>query len=90
MGSSLFRLAACIHVVTLANQRSLQPEEIADMFPRCRPRMCLHASAREGLHAAWGSCPPGGLVVVTGSLYLVGEVLETVRKDVEKRRRTRR
>ena len=89
MASRLFRLAARIHIVPLANPRSMRPEEVASLFPRCRPRMVLHATAREGLRVAWDLCPPRGLVVVTGSLYLVGEVLETVRRDARAARRSR-
>jgi folylpolyglutamate synthase/dihydropteroate synthase len=33
------------------------------------------------LRSAWKECSPGGLVVVTGSLYLVGDLLPLVRKD---------
>jgi folylpolyglutamate synthase/dihydropteroate synthase len=44
-----------------------------------------HRCAREALLAAWDACPENGLVVVTGSLYLIGELLETVRKDARRR-----
>jgi folylpolyglutamate synthase/dihydropteroate synthase len=42
--------------------------------------MRVHADMRGALRAAWKECSPSGLVVVTGSLYLVGELLPLVRR----------
>ncbi len=81
IGSLLFPLATRIHVTPLASPRSMQPSDLAAAFPRVRHRMYLHSSAREALRSAWDGCPESGLVVVTGSLYLIGELLETVRKE---------
>jgi len=36
----------------------------------------------EALYSAWKECSPTGLVVVTGSLYLVGELLPLVKAHV--------
>jgi dihydrofolate synthase/folylpolyglutamate synthase len=80
IGSRLFPLAEQIHLTPLASPRSMPPSDLAARFPRVRHRMHLHSCAREALCAAWAGCPEDGLVVVTGSLYLIGELLETVRQ----------
>ena len=85
MGSLLFPLAARIHLTPLASPRSMLPPALAAGSPRARHRMCLHSCARDALRAAWEGCPENGLVVVTGSLYLIGELLETVRKESGRR-----
>jgi dihydrofolate synthase / folylpolyglutamate synthase len=85
IGSRLFPLATRIHLTPLANPRSMQPSDLTARFPRARDRMNLHSCARDALHAAWKGCPANGLVVVTGSLYLIGELIETVRKESGRR-----
>ena len=81
MGCRLFPLANLIHLTPLASPRSMQPADLAARFPRARGRMHLHPCAPDALLAAWKGCPRNGLVVVTGSLYLIGELLPTVRKE---------
>lgn len=85
IGSLLFPLASRIHLTLLANPRSTPPSELAARFPGMRKRIRLHSGARRALRAAWDECPKNGLVVVTGSLYLIGELLEMVRTDAEGR-----
>jgi dihydrofolate synthase/folylpolyglutamate synthase len=80
MARCLFPLADSIHLAPLENPRSAVPEEIEAMFPRSRPRLRMHTTAAEALHAASKECPQRGLVVVTGSLYLVGELLPLLRR----------
>jgi folylpolyglutamate synthase/dihydropteroate synthase len=46
-------------------------------------RMRVHASASSALRAAWEECPPDGLVVVTGSLYLLGELMPILRAEAK-------
>jgi len=79
MGALLFPLARSIHLAPVANPRSAQPADIAARHPRMRMRMRVHANARSALQAAWDECPRDGLVVVTGSLYLLGELLPILR-----------
>jgi folylpolyglutamate synthase/dihydropteroate synthase len=50
------------------------------MHKRFSSRMRIHPDMRAALHAAWKECSAKGLVVVTGSLYLVGGLLPVVRK----------
>jgi dihydrofolate synthase / folylpolyglutamate synthase len=80
MGSLLFPLARRIHLVPVPNPRTADPKVIAAALPRYAVRMRTHGNARKALQAAWAQCPPNGLVVVTGSLYLVGALLPTVRR----------
>jgi dihydrofolate synthase/folylpolyglutamate synthase len=79
MSRFLFPAAQRIHLTPLNNPRSTPAEKIASVAGRFREKMEIHANAQEALRAAWNSCRPGGLVVVTGSLYLVGELLPIVR-----------
>jgi dihydrofolate synthase / folylpolyglutamate synthase len=80
MSATLFPLATRIHLTPLINTRSADPKEIAKLFPRLQSRIKIHANMREALHSAWKECSPAGLVVVTGSLYLVGDLLPLVQK----------
>ncbi len=80
MAKFLFPLAESIHLAPLKNPRSAAPEAIEAMFPSFRARMRRHSSAAKALQAAWRECPVRGLVVVTGSLYLMGEVLPMVHR----------
>jgi dihydrofolate synthase / folylpolyglutamate synthase len=87
MGAAIFPLASRIHLTPLINTRSSDPADIAFMHKRFRSRMTIHADMREALYSAWKECPPAGLVVVTGSLYLVGELLPVVQANTKTRRR---
>lgn len=79
IGRLLFPLAQSIHLTPVANSRTADPAMIAARHPRFRGRLQLHPDAGTALRAAWKACPPRGLVVATGSLYLVGELLPLVR-----------
>jgi dihydrofolate synthase / folylpolyglutamate synthase len=78
IGTIIFPIATSIHLTPLANTRSASPEEIAAMCSGFKPKMKIHRTMREALLSAWSECSPSGLVVVTGSLYLVGELLPIV------------
>ena len=83
IGRLLFPLAQSIHLAPVANSRTANPAMIAAKHPRFRRRMQLHPNAGTALRAAWKACPPRGLVVATGSLYLVGELLPLVRSKTK-------
>ncbi len=78
IGSAVFPVATSIHLTPLLNSRTADPKDIAAMHKRYRSRMKIYGAMREALYAAWKECSPSGLVVVTGSLYLVGELLPLV------------
>lgn len=83
IGGLLFPLARSIHLTPVANPRTASPAAVATAHSRYRTRMHVHRNARTALEAAWSECPRHGLVVVTGSLYLVGELLPLVRSLAE-------
>jgi dihydrofolate synthase / folylpolyglutamate synthase len=84
MAAFLFPLAKSIHLAPLHNSRSASAQEIAELNSRWKERMSFHTDSLEALPTAWRQCPRNGLVVVTGSLYLLGEVLPEVRKSAAK------
>lgn len=86
MTGALFPLASSIHLTPLTNSRSADPAEVARMQKKYRDRMEIHRDMREALVAAWERCSPSGLVVVTGSLYLVGDLLPLVLRESQKRK----
>jgi dihydrofolate synthase / folylpolyglutamate synthase len=81
MSASLFPLATSIHLTALDNSRSADPNDVAALHKRFRPLIQIHPGMREALSSAWKQCSRSGLVVVTGSLYLVGELLPEVEKS---------
>jgi dihydrofolate synthase/folylpolyglutamate synthase len=83
IAACLFPFADSIHLTPLNNSRSASPEEVAGLTRRFRSGMTIHSDMRQALDAAWKQCSPKGLVVVTGSLYLVGELLPLVQKHSE-------
>lgn len=58
------------------NPRCLPPETAGELLRRARPDVCctLHENAAEALRSAQSDAGPDGLVVVTGSVFLAGEV----------------
>jgi dihydrofolate synthase/folylpolyglutamate synthase len=76
----LFPVATTIHLTALTNSRSASPEDVAAMTSRYRSRITIYHDMRKALYGAWERCSPDGLVVVTGSLYLVGDLLPLVKR----------
>ncbi len=83
IGACLFPVATSIHLTPLTNTRTASTNEIIDLNKRYRSKMKVHSSMRRALYAAWEQCSPKGLVVVTGSLYLVGELLPVIQKNIK-------
>ncbi len=81
MSAAIFPLATSIHLTPLVNTRSADPRDVALLHKRFHSRVRIHPDMRKALLSAWKECSPSGLVVVTGSLYLVGELLPMVRRD---------
>ena len=82
IGAAVFPIATSIHLTPLKNTRSATPAEVAAMLKSFRPKMRIHRNMREALYSAWEDCSRSGLVVVTGSLYLVGELLPIVSRQL--------
>jgi dihydrofolate synthase/folylpolyglutamate synthase len=87
IGEAIFPLAARIHLTPLVNARSCNPIDVAAMHPQYRSRMTLHPDMKTALLSAWRDCPRSGLVVITGSLYLVGELLPIVQAHTSTRKK---
>jgi dihydrofolate synthase/folylpolyglutamate synthase len=78
VGAILFPLVKHIYLTPLSNPRAARPEDLADMFPDCRGRMTICRDMKSALRTAWANCPPQGLTLITGSLYLIGDILPLV------------
>jgi dihydrofolate synthase / folylpolyglutamate synthase len=80
MSAALFPLARTIHLAPLSNARSADPHKVAAMHERFRDRIFVHGNPGEALKGAWSNCSSRGVVVVTGSLYLLGALLPAMQK----------
>jgi len=69
-------LADCIHIVPVASERSAVPAEVGAAFRTANP--VAKVTVWSGLREALTHCQASPFVVVTGSLYLVGEALEWI------------
>jgi len=67
-------LAAKVFTVPVASERAASANDLASAFPSANPK--LAAVAMRNLEEAIIACKHEPFVVVTGSLYLVGEALE--------------
>jgi dihydrofolate synthase/folylpolyglutamate synthase len=76
MGRLLFPAARHLVLTEPRSPRSAAVEELlrAVPVPATSSTIALAPSSRDALAVARTHTPPGGLVCVTGSLYLVGEV----------------
>jgi dihydrofolate synthase/folylpolyglutamate synthase len=63
-----------ILLVPVGSERTAPPEALADACRHAHPQADVRACAN--LDEAFGALAPGALVVVAGSLYLVGEALQ--------------
>lgn len=76
MADILFPLAEHVVATTVANPRAATPEEIAQAATRTGAEILTRSSAADALQAAKQLAGGKALVVVTGSIYLVGEALQ--------------
>jgi dihydrofolate synthase/folylpolyglutamate synthase len=67
-------LADEVFVVPVASDRTARPADLAAAFRAANPR--LRATVAADLPAALKACKDRRFIVITGSLYLVGEALE--------------
>lgn len=78
MAALLFPVAEHLILTQMKNPRAATLDALAQVVPRTFPsgRVIQAASTLEAAQAAKKVTRPGGLIVVTGSLYLVGELRE--------------
>lgn len=76
IASTIFPIAQHLILTEPANPRAATLETLARLVPQGfdSSRITLAPSAVEALHAARTQTPADGIICVTGSLYLIGEV----------------
>ncbi|MBF0212775.1 MAG: bifunctional folylpolyglutamate synthase/dihydrofolate synthase [Magnetococcales bacterium] len=77
-GATMARLLAPwvsrVFTVSLGGERSRSADDLASLWPESGPEVVGCDSVTQALQRAREAASPGGRVIVTGSLYLVGEV----------------
>jgi dihydrofolate synthase/folylpolyglutamate synthase len=83
IADTLFPAANRLILTEPVSPRAATPEELENHVPRGidSSRITLVASADEALRLARVQTPPGGLILITGSLYLVGEAQRALREQ---------
>src|SRR5260370_10423310 len=74
----LFPLAECVIATCADNPRSSTPEEIREAASRAHTQMELSRDVRSALERARVLAAADGIVVVTGSIYVVGEAMRAL------------
>ncbi|HEX9120698.1 MAG TPA: folylpolyglutamate synthase/dihydrofolate synthase family protein [Terriglobales bacterium] len=78
MAEILFPLAERVFATCAENPRSATAEEIRDSAARTGAEIELAASVRDAIEAARRRAPAGAVVVITGSIYVVGEAMQAL------------
>jgi dihydrofolate synthase/folylpolyglutamate synthase len=81
----LFPLAQHVVAARADNPRAASPEEIRAAVARICPHIVGENSVAAAVQRACALTPAGGVVVVTGSIYLVAEALAALRSAPENR-----
>ncbi|HEY0078055.1 MAG TPA: Mur ligase family protein [Pyrinomonadaceae bacterium] len=83
IAETLFPAARLLILTQPDNPRAASPESLLSIVPSTLEscKITLAPSALEALSLARRETPPNGLICVTGSLYLVGEMLKAVTSD---------
>jgi len=81
MTEILFPLAELVIATRAENPRSATPEEIQQAGTRTGTKIEMAADAASALEQArkWAGATLGSVIVVTGSIYLVGEAMQALR-----------
>jgi len=74
----LFPLAESVIATRADNPRSASPEEIKEAAARTGVDIRVEPTVTAALARARGLAPAGGIVVITGSIYVVGEALKEI------------
>ncbi len=75
----LFPLAETVIATRADNPRSATTQEVCDAGARTGAQICSVTNVAAGLQEARALAGEGGIVVVTGSIYVVGEALRALR-----------
>jgi dihydrofolate synthase/folylpolyglutamate synthase len=76
MAEILFPLADRVIATRAENPRSATAQEVRDSAIRTGAEIETAGSVRDAIETARHLAPPGGIVVVTGSIYVVGEAMQ--------------
>ncbi len=78
MAEILFPLAEAVIATSADNPRSATPEEIRDAASRTGSEIILCRDVESALERARGLAAADGIIVVTGSIYVVGEAMRVL------------
>jgi dihydrofolate synthase/folylpolyglutamate synthase len=76
-------LAERVIATRAENPRSASPEEIRDATARTGAEVLIRPTVASALERARELAPKDGIVVITGSIYVVGEALAVVVRSQE-------
>jgi dihydrofolate synthase / folylpolyglutamate synthase len=74
MAQILFPVLSLVVTTPVASPRSASPEELAACARQAGVRAIAASDPRTAFEQALAEAPPGALIVVAGSVYLVGEI----------------
>ena len=74
MMRALFPRVQGLHLAPIASPRSKDPRQYVRLARELNPNVSLHPDAESALAVARASAPHDGLVLVAGSLFLVGQL----------------
>ena len=78
MAEILFPLADHVVATRAENPRSATAEEVRDSAARTGAEIEVTASVRDAIEAVRRRAPAGAVVVITGSIYVVGEAMQAL------------
>src|SRR5262249_55176935 len=81
IASILFPLAERVIATQADNPRAASPQEIAELGRPAQTEILEEPSVAAALDRARGVAGPKGVVVITGSIYIVGEALGILAQD---------
>jgi dihydrofolate synthase/folylpolyglutamate synthase len=74
MMRALFPRAQALYLAPVGSPRSRDPRSYEALARELNPRVSIEADAEAALRNAQRSAPAEGLIVVAGSLFLVGQL----------------
>ncbi len=78
MAEVLFPVAANVIATQAQNPRSATPEDVRQAAARVSADILLEPGVRAALSRACQLAGPGGLVVIAGSIYIIGEAIQAI------------
>jgi dihydrofolate synthase/folylpolyglutamate synthase len=83
LAAILFPAASVVIAVGIANERAASAALIAASAPGVGYQLICAGSAIEALAEAQRATPPGGVICVCGSLYLIGEIKRALKEEAK-------